>query len=278
MSNQDPIVGIITDFGEKGAHYVASMKGVMLSLSKEIKIIDISHDITPFSILETSYFIFTTYKYFPPKSAFLIVVDPGVGSSRKILALETDSMHYFVGPDNGIFTHLLSSNVIRTAVSVENKEYFRDKVSQTFHGRDIMAPVSAYLASGIELDQLGPEIPLKDLHQLSIISHYRQKSRQIEGMIQHIDSFGTATTNIKMDDEFKIENTSIQIKPSSEITLIYENKEYSANFSSHFSEVDLGELLFLQGSYGYLEIAKNQGNAAAEIGLSVGDHIILDLK
>ncbi|MGV9204970.1 MAG: SAM hydrolase/SAM-dependent halogenase family protein [Promethearchaeia archaeon] len=276
MPNKN-LIGLVTDFGEKGAHYIAGMKGVILNISQDIKLIDISHDITPFSVLETSYLIFTMYQYFPANTVFLIVVDPGVGTSRKIVTLKTHSSHYFVGPDNGIFTHLFSSNNIKEVVSVENEEYFREKISQTFHGRDIMAPVSAYIALGVNLDQLGPKLEVQDLHQVPLDFTFHQESGRIEGIIQYIDSFGTATTNLKLDDDLKLENTSIQIEPSSEMTLISKNKEYSAKFCTHFSEVNPGELLFLKGSYGYLEIAKNQGNAASETRLSVGDPIVLKL-
>lgn len=278
MPNQHPIIGIVTDFGEKGTHYIASMKGVILSLSEDVTLIDISHDITPFSLLETSYLIFTMYHYYPSGSVFLIVVDPGVGSQRKIVALQTHSSHYFVGPDNGIFTHLLSSDKIEKVVSVENNAFFRENISQTFHGRDVMAPVAAHLAMGTELEKFGPELSPHELKTLSIRPQFYESKGKIEGIIQYIDSFGTATTNIAIDDYQQIKNTSIRLKPNSKITLIFDGMEYRAEFCTHFSEVEEGNYLFLKGSYGYLEIAKNQGNASKKIGLNLGDQITLEFS
>ncbi len=139
------IIGLVTDFGAKGLHYVASMKGIILKINPKVKIIDISHNIAPFSIIETSYVVKTTHKYYPEDTVFIVVVDPGVGSSREIVAIKTVNNQFFVGPDNGIFSNVFSPDDIVECVTVENQNYFFKPISKIFHGRDIMAPVGAYI-------------------------------------------------------------------------------------------------------------------------------------
>ena len=127
------IIGLVTDFGAKGHHYVASMKGVILKINPKVKIIDISHNIAPFSIIETSYIVKTTHKYYPEDTVFIVVVDPGVGSSRKIVAIKTVNNQFFVGPDNGIFSNVFSPDDIVECVTVENQNYFFKPISKIFH-------------------------------------------------------------------------------------------------------------------------------------------------
>ena len=149
------IICLITDFGLKGQHYVASMKAIILNINPNIRIVDISHEITPYSIIEASYILKTTYRYFPQGTIFIIVVDPGVGSSREILIIKTESNQYFIGPNNGIFSRTFLGNIIE-CIEIQNEEFFNKPASNTFHGRDIMAPIGAHIISGIPLNAFGP--------------------------------------------------------------------------------------------------------------------------
>ncbi|MEJ2295852.1 MAG: SAM-dependent chlorinase/fluorinase, partial [Candidatus Lokiarchaeota archaeon] len=155
MDNNNRIIGLITDFGPKGSHYVAAMKAVIISINPEARIIDIHHTISSYSIIETSFIIKSIYKFFPQNSIFVVVVDPGVGSSRKILALKTKSNHFFIGPDNGIFWLAFAENGIKECIQIQNAQFYHQPVSDTFHGRDIMAPVGAYLSKNISLNKFG---------------------------------------------------------------------------------------------------------------------------
>ncbi|MFX1256615.1 MAG: S-adenosyl-l-methionine hydroxide adenosyltransferase family protein [Promethearchaeota archaeon] len=258
------IIALISDFGPKGQHYVASMKGVILKINPKVKIIDISHNISSFSIIEASYLIKSTYKYFPKNSVFLIVVDPGVGSAREIIAIETESHYYFVGPNNGIFHNSLESDNINKCVKIENDEYFHKPVSSTFHGRDIMAPISAYITKGISLEKLGTRLDLKDLVKYPM--EYKERGdNKISCSIQYIDNFGNIITNIKGEMLSLVEGKILIIKRK--------KGENQGKFVRYFEGVPKNSLLFLIGSSGFLEISINQGNASKYLDLKVGDII-----
>ncbi len=263
------IIGLVTDFGAKGLHYVASMKGVILKINPKVKIIDISHNIAPFSIIEAAYVIKTVYKYYPKETIFIIVVDPGVGSSRAILGIETIDDYYFVSPNNGIFLNVFPTTHISKCIDITNAEYFNKPVSNTFHGRDIMAPVGAYMANGVDLSNFGIEFDLNKIIQYPI-EYKRISDKEIRCTIQYIDNFGNITTNI--------EARSIPLKEGVTLKIKLKNKtEISGKFVNFFEEGTVNTFLFLVGSSGYLEISKNQSNAAVDLNLRVGDVITIVL-
>ena len=190
-------IALLTDFGIKGQHYVAAMKAVILKINPCIKIIDLSHNITSFSKIEASYILKTTYKYFPKETIFVIVIDPGVGSSREILVLKTNTDFFFVGPNNGIFPNIFDISEILECINIQNEKYFNHPVSSTFHGRDIMAPVGAYISKNVSVKNFGPNFNFDDLVKLEPISYeFDLKNRCIYCTIQYIDSFGNAITTI----------------------------------------------------------------------------------
>jgi S-adenosylmethionine hydrolase len=269
------LICLLTDFGLKGQHYVASMKAVILKINSEIKIIDLTHNITPYSIIEASYVLNTTYKYYPEGTVFIIVVDPGVGSSREILALKTATNHYFIGPNNGIFSGLFAKNIIK-CIKVQNDEFFNKPTSNTFHGRDIMAPIGAHLLSGIPLDQFGYNFNLNHLKESPIIYDIDNQNRIIHCLIQYVDSFGNGTTNIQIVNK-KIQNSEIIIDEDIEINVKIKEKNYKGLFKTHFSEVPIKSIVFLVGSTGFLEISINQGNASEILNFGVGDIITIKL-
>ncbi|MHA2131820.1 MAG: SAM hydrolase/SAM-dependent halogenase family protein [Promethearchaeota archaeon] len=273
-----PIIALLTDFGTKGQHYVAAMKAVILNINSLVNIIDISHQISPFSILEASYVLKTTYKYFPEKTFFVVVVDPGVGSSREIIALKTSSNYFFIGPNNGIFRNVFDTSKISECVMVNNIDFFNHPISPTFHGRDIMAPVAAYITRDkhITLNDVGPNYNYNDLIKLPSNYTIYEEKRSVRCSIQYIDSFGNGTTTIPFIGN-KIENSEFSLKEGSKISLIHEKEIYEGIFSTHFSGVPLDSLLFLIGSTGFLEISINQENASKKLGFKVGDIITIRL-
>lgn len=258
------IIGLISDFGTKGQHYISSMKGVILKINPEVNIVDISHSITPFSIIEASYVINTTYSYYPEGTVFIIVVDPGVGSSRKIIAIKTVNNYYFVGPNNGIFSSVFESHDISECIEIQNKDYFIKPVSKTFHGRDIMAPIAANITKGIPLSNFGVKLNPNKLISYPIESK-KISEKEISCTAQYIDGFGNIITNIKAN--------SLSLKEGATLKIKLKQTEISGKFVQFFEKVIKNSVLFLVGSSGFLEISRNQGNAAVDFGVSVGDSI-----
>ena len=266
---------LITDFGLKGQHYVASMKGIILKINPNIKIVDITHNITPFSIIEASYILKLTYMHFPEESIFIIVVDPGVGNSREILAIKTKSNHYFIGPNNGIFSGTFATD-IEECIEIQNDHFFNKPISNTFHGRDIMAPVAAHLISGIPLNKFGPQFDQNLIKKFPFKYNIDLKNKIVQCVIQYIDTFGNITTNIPIAKN-KIHNSEITLNEGKGISVEIGKKNYEGHFTLNFSSVPIGSILFLIGSTGFLEISINQGNASKELGLNTGDLVKIKL-
>ncbi len=272
------IIALITDFGTKGQHYVAVMKAVILNINPRVKIIDISHGIASYSIIEASYILKTTYKHFPKTTVFVTVVDPGVGSTRRIIALKTKSNYFFIGPDNGIFPNAFNRAELSDCISIQNEKYFNQPISSTFHGRDIMAPVGAYITKhkNFPLSDLGPKFDFNSLIKIPIIIKIDLENRSIMSLIQHIDSFGNGVTTIPMIGN-KIEDSDLIIEDEFKISIIINNNKYDGIFSSHFSSVHKNSILFLVGSTGFLEVSINQGHAANILDFKLGDIITIRL-
>jgi len=278
------LIALLTDFGPRGQHYVASMKGTILSINLDCRILDISHNLTSYSIIEGAYLLSTTYQYFPRGTIFVVVVDPRVGSAREIVALKTKSEFYFVGPDNGVFTPILEGEELEKCIRVENVKYFKEPISNTFHGRDIMAPVGAHLSKGVSLAKFGPAVAPKDLTTHSLTLEIKSETKKITCCVQFVDSFGNITTNVALDSSYSfgdfthIRGTNIPLKEGSSVEMIKDNQEYSAPIVSHFAEASKGTLVALRGSNNFLEFSLNQGNAAEYLGLTVGDVFNIQLS
>ncbi len=272
----EKIIALLTDFGSRGQHYVASMKGVILNINPNVKIIDITHNTSFFSIIEASYLIKSTYKYFPKETVFIIVVDPGVGTNREILIIRTKSKHFIIGPNNGIFSNIIKLENIVECVNVSNKVYFNKPVSTTFHGRDIMAPVGAHITRDIPIKEFGPKFNHDKILDYSLHYDINEKKKKIECVIQYIDSFGNGITNVPIRNDF-IKGTALFLKHDSSIKIEFRDQSYVCRYVTHFGSVPINMLTVLKGSTNFLEIAKNQANAAKEIGFNVGDIITLNL-
>jgi len=211
--------------------------------------------------LDAAFVLYTTYSYFPKGTIHLAVVDPGVGAERRPIGISTQDYH-FVGPDNGVFGLVLDKHKDSEVFELINKTYFREKISQTFHGRDIFAPVAAHLSLGVVLDKMGRAI--KDYKRVEIPEPLVTQGI-LEGQIIYRDRFGNLVTNVSHEifSHFVGHGSfEIEVGPFKTQTL-----------RSAYAEVAPGELLAIFGSTGYLEISENMGNASARLGLGVGASI-----
>ncbi|MDQ1472902.1 MAG: hypothetical protein QOJ99_4382 [Bryobacterales bacterium] len=236
------IVTLLTDFG-LADHYVGAMKGAVLSVCPQAQLIDISHEVAPYQILQAAYTLSQAWQTFPAGTIHLVVVDPGVGSARRPILVEAGG-HYFIAPDNGVLTMVLNSQPRYAATHLTARQYFRQTVSQTFHGRDIFAPVAGHLATGVPPADFGEAIDDPVI-------------LPITGMVLSIDRFGNIITSFGWDDldpgfELILGDTVIQRRCRS------------------YSEAQLGELFAIKGSGGFVEVSLNQGNAARALGVSRG--------
>ena len=191
LANSPAIITLTTDFGV-GSRYVAAMKGVILSINPQAQIVDLSHAVPPHDIRPGAIVLAETARWFPPGTIHVAVVDPGVGSKRRIVYAQIGTQH-FVAPDNGLLSRLASLDRPSKIVGVDEPQYWLPEVSRTFHGRDIMAPVAARLSLGLAPEKLGP--PLKQLVELPW-AEVQQVPNRIEGEVIEVDSFGNLITNI----------------------------------------------------------------------------------
>jgi hypothetical protein len=245
-------VTLLTDFGLADS-YVAAMKGVILNINPSATIVDISHDTPPQDVLHAGYLLFSSYRYFPRGTVHVIVVDPGVGTARKILCLETEDF-YFLAPDNGVLTFIVNSVYIKKIVNVTNRDYFLKPLSRTFHGRDIFAPVAAHLSRGISLEKLG-----RQARQIKKIDLPKPKvtDEGLQGIIIHIDRFGNLITNISKGDFDKFRRG----RPQSEIRIQVKSSK-GIDIRDSYACIRKNSPSGIWGSSGMLEISLNQGDAS----------------
>lgn len=258
------IITLTTDFGLTD-EFVGVMKGVILCHAPAATLIDITHAIPPQDIREGAWTLFDSYRYFPSGTVHLLVIDPGVGTSRKILALQADD-HFFVGPDNGVFTLLLQKGLVAKAYTLDNQDLFLATISTTFHGRDIMAPVAARIARGMELRHVGNPIDPEKCCRIELPTA-EQHGDHIIGTIIHVDHFGNMRTSITVTDLAHIQNKST--------ISIQCGKQTIRGLSSSYDAVPVGQLLAIFDSRNHLEIAVNRGNGARIIDCTMEEEIII---
>ncbi|THB79129.1 MAG: hypothetical protein D6B25_02535 [Desulfobulbaceae bacterium] len=257
-------ITLTTDFGYRD-EYVGVMKGVILSINKGIPIVDLVHDVSPQNIRQAAKIIWNNHKYFPDGSVHVGIVDPSVGSSRRILAIQHDT-HCFIGPDNGIFTPLLLSKNPLEIFSVENAKLFLKRVSNTFHGRDIIAPVAARLASGMAIAQVGPKVKKESCILVSLKEPVLQPNG-VAGEVTSIDHFGNVRTNIT-----KSYLNRIVMNDTPCITI----KNYSIDFANgSYSSMPDNIPTALVNSSGELEISIKNGNAGKKLQVSRGERVFV---
>lgn len=239
------IITLTTDFGLKD-HYVGAMKGVMLSVNENASPVDVTHCIDSHDIRAASFVVGNSYRYFPEKTVHLVVVDPGVGSERRPLAVLADG-HFFVGPDNGVFSSVIRSCEDFSAREIKNSDYFLKEISSTFHGRDIFAPVAAHLSLGVSFSEIGPQIQDPEVFPSD---GYSINGNEIRGTVVYTDKFGNLVTSIPTE-----------AVGSGAGALVTVGGKQVAGISESYSSVEPGEILAVGGSCGYIEISVNQGRA-----------------
>lgn len=270
-----PIIGLLTDFGDED-FFVASLKGVITEINPDAQIIDLTHRVPSFNILSGSFMLYAAYRYFPQNTIFLTVVDPGVGSSRKVLCVETEKYH-FIGPDNGLLTMALDNETVLQIIEATEAEYFLPHLTHTFEARDKMAPVAAWLSKGTPCEKFGPKIVT---YNKLDIRKPKGEGNNLVGRIIHIDKFGNMITNIPA--EMLVEKLEGLDSRLLRLRLVrgaeVETPELRGLDIKHretYEEAEKGEVLCLTGSVGFLEIAIREGSASARLKANVGDGIIL---
>jgi S-adenosylmethionine hydrolase len=256
-----PIITLTTDFGQTDS-YVGTMKGVILSICPDVTLVDISHEIRPQSVQQAAYVLSTAAPYFPAGTVHLVVVDPGVGTERRPMVVQTGRALYVV-PDNGVLDLVLSQDPARQAIHLTEPRFRLAQVSATFHGRDIFAPAAAHLACGTDPNQMGQPLPPAELVSLSMLRPQPLPGGQWEGAILHVDHFGNLITNMK------------PTKAESSISFMVRGRRIEA-LSNTFGDVEAGELVAYVGSSGHLEIAVRDGNAAQALGMDIGDTVRIE--
>ena len=275
MSNK--VVTFTTDFGSSDA-YVATMKGVALGIAPDLTLVDVTHEVPRHDIRHGAFVLGSVYRYFPAETVHVAVVDPGVGTNRRAVALVTPAA-MFCAPDNGLLSFVLNDHLTTNEVRYESSEfgtpvtipvpdgceayeisnpyYMLEPVSDTFHGRDIFTPAAAHLASGLQPERLGE--PLSEITILNLFS-LELCDDAVAGRVVHIDRFGNVVTNIP----------STQLPHGDIVVEVADTKIHG--LSATFADAD--GLLALIGSHGYLEIAENLSSAAQRLGIRVGDAVV----
>ncbi len=258
------LITLTSDFGLKD-YYVSAMKGVMLQIVPEVQLVDVSHEIPPQDVMAGAWVTMNSAMLYPGGTVHLVVVDPGVGTHRRPVAVRIGEQ-YFVGPDNGLFS-LVAGNNTYEAVELDEKDYWRDTVSHTFHGRDIFAPVAAHLANGVPLEKLGS--PVEELETYRWAQPVADKDG-LQGWIIHIDRFGNLVTNLSE----QLINETIGDRDIK----IYAGNTILKELVDTFGDVEEGEPAAYIGSAGMLEIGVNKGDARTLLGIQKGSSISIVLQ
>ena len=262
VEKKSKIITLTTDFGARDA-FVGVMKGVILNINPTVIIVDITHGIPQGDLDAASFALDQAYMYFPPETIHVVVVDPGVGTKRKIL-LARAADRFFLAPDNSVLKYVFAQQAVVQARSVTNKKYFLSQTSRTFHGRDIYSPVAAHLSAGVAFEDFGPEIV--DVVKGDIVLPAKSDKR-IVGEIVYIDHFGNCISNISKTDIMEDNVAEVNVKH-------FQFEKLSDSYAEH----ELGEPLAIISSHDYLEIAVRDGNAAKILNIKKGEPVELILK
>lgn len=256
-----PIITLLTDFGNRDG-FIGVMKGVMLQIVPDAHLVDISHELSAYSIPQAAFLNQWAFSYFPPGAVHLCVVDPGVGTARRALALETQG-HIFVAPDNGVLSPLLKGPEPYTLVSLTNPSFWLGSISNTFHGRDIFSPAAAHLAKGVPIAEMGEPV------DNPVIIPYEPPRLEPDGIqcrIRYIDRFGNLSTDL---DRPHFEQWAEEQKLTHDQVVVLFHGGTIRGISSTYGVNEPGELTAVFNGYDYLEIAVTVGNAAQRTGLGL---------
>jgi S-adenosylmethionine hydrolase len=251
------VVTLLTDFGTRDV-YVGVMKGVIAGLAPRARVVDLTHEVSPQAVVEAAFLLDSAVPYFPPGTIHVAVVDPGVGTSRRIVCARTPRAT-FVAPDNGLLTRVLERDPATQIVAVENSNCFLPEVSTTFHGRDVFAPVAAHLANGLDLGELGAEVSELLAFDLPRVRETGPGVYAGEGI--HVDHCGNLVTNVPVATCGDVEVLSLG------------TQQVEGPLRRSYGECDEGALFLVGGSSGFLEVSVNQGSAAERLSARRGDAV-----
>ncbi|MFN3480610.1 MAG: S-adenosyl-l-methionine hydroxide adenosyltransferase family protein [Thermodesulfovibrionales bacterium] len=258
------IITLTTDFGY-GGPLTGIMKGVILGINPDVKIVDITHGIEKYNIREAALTIGMSYSQFPPRTIHVVVTDPGVGSSRRPILIATED-YYFIGPDNGVFTVIYNAVEKFEVIHLTAEHYFLPERSMTFHGRDIFAPVAAWLSRGTAITNLGE--PVSDYMKIHIPAPSMPAKNAIEGEIIYIDHFGNAISNIRYSDLAHLIN---QGNDKNAIKIVMKGKQIE--IKDYYAQAEDRGLYAILNSMNYLELFVYRGDASKEHNIKIGDSI-----
>jgi len=257
-------ISLTTDFGIAD-WYVGTMKGVILGIQPRANIVDLSHEIPPGEIRAGAFALAASCRFFPKETVHVVVVDPGVGSERRAIAARTMN-GFFVGPDNGVLSWALARERIKAVHQITNRRLFLHPVSNTFHGRDIFAPVAANLSRGLPIEKVGA--PIKEFVKLDWPEPQRS-ANSIKGEILYIDRFGNAITNI---------DRAALPSPDESAWEIFLRRKRLCALQAFYQAVARGQPMAVSGSSGFLELAVSGGSAAQNFNLKVGEEVIVRVR
>jgi S-adenosylmethionine hydrolase len=258
------IITLTTDYGTND-HLVGTLKGVILKINPDVTIVDITHNVTAFDLLDGALAIGSAYSYFPPKTIHVVIVDPGVGTERRPLLVSAGNQ-YFVAPDNGVLSVIYEREQENLVVRHANAEhYYLQPVSKTFHGRDIFAPVAAWLTKGWQTPSMGDQIT--DFKRF-VLPRPKEADGVVKGVVLRTDAFGNLVTNFRLEDlpESVVSQGKIQLQAGNQAV---------TRFVETFAQGNNAEPFVYLGSSGFLEIAVNKGNASRTLGLGRGTPVVL---
>ena len=258
------IITLTTDFGTND-HFVGAIKGVILEIAPDAQVIDISHAVQPFDILDGALTISQAYSYFPSGTVHMVIVDPGVGTVRRAI-LMTGDRHQFVAPDNGVLSLIYDREERISVRHITAEHYFLSSPSNTFHARDIFAPVAAYLARGIDPSRFGDEIT--DYVRFAAPRPKPVDERTLRGVVLKVDRFGNLITNITPQDAPKL----FELTPPA-FQIAVGTKGQVTRICSNYAEGAPGEVFAILGSMGFLEISSNRGSAHQLLSAGKGSEV-----
>ena len=262
-----PIIALFTDYGWDDP-YVSQLKGAILTVNPNAHLLDLMHNVPTFNVAEGAYLLDECAQEFPAGTIFVAVVDPQVGTDRDAVMLQTRDGKFFVGPDNGLFTHVVDHEGFVKAWKLDKPEFFRPgNTSRTFHGRDIFGPIAAQLSKGIDPEKLGT--PIKNLLMLPV-KEPTFASGTLAVEVLHIDRYGNVILNFRGDGDL-----ASKLKEGNLVKISIGKENYSGPLVKTYGELEKGRLMLLYGGNGLLEIAMNQGSAEKELKVQPGTVIFL---
>ncbi|MGR3294487.1 MAG: SAM hydrolase/SAM-dependent halogenase family protein [Candidatus Scalindua sp.] len=264
MSKKQSLITLITDFGLQDG-YIGVMKGVMANINPSANVIDISNTIAAHDIFQAACVLNNSYNYFPKGTIHMVVVDPGVGSDRKIICLKTED-YLFLAPDNGVLSFVIAKEESPSIREITNGKFFLPTISNTFHGRDVFAPVAAHLSKGVNHKELGERID--KVNKIDLPKPILSTDGKLTAEIIYVDSFGNLITNVNKE-------VIDRMKVGTERVLITMGRRRINGICSSYTDVGDNEALAIFGSSGYLEISVNLGSAGDVLKLKKGDKLIL---